>query len=77
MIGLAVVYQSYKVGKAIEYQKTILVPFGLDAQLEVSGDDLTEESADYYARRVNIRKGHRFSRDHPEELQPAAELYAP
>ena len=52
VIGLAVVYQSYKVGKAIEYQKTILVPFGLDTQLEVSGDDLTDESADYYARRV-------------------------
>ena len=56
VIGLAVVYQSYKVGRAVEYQKTILVPFGLDAQLEVSGDDITGESAEYYARRaVSLR----------------------
>ena len=56
VIGFAVVYQSYKVGRAVEYQKTILVPFGLDAQLEVSGDDMSGESAEYYARRaVSLR----------------------
>ena len=68
VIGLAVVYQSYKVGKAIEYQKTILVPFrpgyaagGIRRRPYRGERGLLRETGDFL-------KGDLFSRDHPEEL---------
>ena len=52
VIGIAVVYLTFKVSRTVEYQKTVLVPVFFDSKLEVSGDDISDEGAEMYARRI-------------------------
>lgn len=51
LIGVAIFYLGYKVDRAVKYQRTILVP-GLDHKIEVTGDDLSDDSIDFYARHI-------------------------
>jgi len=52
VIGVAVVFMALKVGRAVEYQKTIVVPWGLDTKLVVIGDDIDQEGVEFYAQRI-------------------------
>ena len=51
VIGFGLFYLGFKVERAANSQRTILIP-GLDSKIEFTGDDLSDESADLYARRV-------------------------
>jgi type IV conjugative transfer system protein TraE len=52
VIGIAVCYMAFKVERAVEYQKTILVPYGFDRQFEVTGKDVSDEVAEFFGRRI-------------------------
>jgi conjugal transfer pilus assembly protein TraE len=52
VIGIALIWMAFKVGRAVEYQKTILVPYGLDTKMVVTGDDISEEGIEFYAQRI-------------------------
>jgi type IV conjugative transfer system protein TraE len=52
VIGIAVIYLTFKVTRTVEFQKTVLVPVFFDSKLEISGDDISDEGAEMYARRI-------------------------
>ncbi len=52
VVGAALLYLGYKVDRSASYQKTVLVPFWLDTKMEVSGDDISDEGIESYARLV-------------------------
>lgn len=52
VIGLAMIWMAFQVHRAIEFQKTILVPYGLDSKMEVTGEDISDEGVEFYAQRV-------------------------
>jgi type IV conjugative transfer system protein TraE len=52
VIGIAILYMAVKVQRAVEYQKTVIVPYGFDRQIEVTGDELSEEVIEHFAHRV-------------------------
>ena len=52
VIGISVIYLTFKVTRTVEYQKTVLVPVFFDSKLEISGDDISDEGAEMYARRI-------------------------
>ncbi len=60
VIGIAMLYMALKVGRAVEYQKTIIVPYGFDRQFEVTGDDLPDEVVEFFAHRITSLR-HTFS----------------
>lgn len=51
-IGLAVVYNSWRIDEALHYQRTVLVPFGIGDKSYVSGDNASEEYIKAFARTV-------------------------
>jgi len=52
IIGLAVIYNSWRIEEALHYQRTVLVPFGIGDKSYVTGDNASEEYIKSVARTV-------------------------
>lgn len=52
ILGISIVWLGFKVNRAVDYQKTVLVPFGLDTKLTITGEDISDEGLEFYAQRV-------------------------
>jgi len=77
VIGIAVIYLAYKAGKAIEYQKEILVPVFFDEKLEVSGNDLSDEAAELYSSRAVLLRANYSPGTVRKNFNRLLRLYAP
>jgi type IV conjugative transfer system protein TraE len=77
VIGIAVVYMTYKVSRTIDYQRTILVPSFLDAKLDISGEDVSDETAEIYARRITTFRANYSPGTARKNFNLLLRLYAP
>jgi type IV conjugative transfer system protein TraE len=77
VIGIAVMYLTFKVTKTVEYQKTVLVPVFFDAKLEISGDDISDEGAEMYARRITALRANYSPGVARKYFNMLLRLYAP
>jgi type IV conjugative transfer system protein TraE len=50
IIGIAIIWVGFKINSAIDKPRTILVPFGLDTKITVTGDDISDEGLELYGR---------------------------
>ncbi len=77
VVGIALIYLGIMVYNAVTYQKTICVPFGLDRKLVVSGDDISDEGMEDYARLVTTLRANYHPGTARKQFTRLLVLYAP